>query len=60
MVPRLNNYEGKNKMEYQENENISPEYLEKLAFDYKSDNQKSISTDFVTSPTLFKLNFFIQ
>jgi hypothetical protein len=32
-------------MEYQEHQNISPEYLEKLAFDYKTDNQKAISTD---------------
>ena len=55
MVPRLNNYEGKNKMEYQENENISPEYLEKLAFDYKSDNQKSISTDLYNVANTLKL-----
>ena len=55
MLPRLNNYEGKNKMEYQENENISPEYLEKLAFDYKSDNQKSISTDLYNVANTLKL-----
>ena len=55
MAPRLNNYEGKNKMEYQENENISPEYLEKLAFDYKSDNQKAISTDLYNVANTLKL-----
>ena len=42
-------------MEYQENENISPEYLEKLAFDYKSDNQKSISTDLYNVANTLKL-----
>ena len=55
MVPRLNNYERKNKMEYQENQNISPEYLEKLAFDYKTDNQKAISSDLYNVANTLKL-----
>ncbi len=42
-------------MEYQENQNISPEYLEKLAFDYKTDNQKSISSDLYNVANTLKL-----
>jgi predicted nucleic acid-binding Zn-ribbon protein len=47
-------------MEYKENENISPEYLEKLAFDYKVDNQKAISIDLynVASTLKFKNKMF--
>jgi len=41
-------------MEY-EPQNISPEYLEKLAFDYKSDNQKAISTDLYNVANTLKL-----
>ena len=43
------------KMEYQEHQNISPEYLEKLAFDYKTDNQKAISTDLYNVANTLKL-----
>ena len=59
-MPRLNNFEGKTKMEHQENQNISPEYLEKLAFDYKVDNQKAISIDLynVASTLKFKNKMF--
>ncbi len=42
-------------MEYQEHQNISPEYLEKLAFDYKTDNQKAISTDLYNVANTLKL-----
>ena len=42
-------------MEYQENQNISPEYLEKLAFDYKTDNQKAISSDLYNVANTLKL-----
>ena len=47
-------------MEHKENENISPEYLEKLAFDYKVDNQKAISIDLynVASTLKFKNKMF--
>jgi len=47
-------------MEHQENQNISPEYLEKLAFDYKVDNQKAISIDLynVASTLKFKNKMF--
>ena len=36
MVPRLINYEGKNKMEYQEYIKSNPEALDKLAENFKS------------------------
>jgi len=57
-LPRLNNYEGKNKMEYEYNSNqeykpADPEYLNKLAADYKSEGRNETSKDiFAASNTI--------
>ena len=57
MLPRLNNYEGKN-MEYEYNSNqeykpADPEYLNKLAADYKSEGRDETSKDiFAASNTI--------
>tara|TARA_R100001509_G_scaffold105934_1_gene62795 strand:+ start:518 stop:1018 length:501 start_codon:yes stop_codon:yes gene_type:complete len=45
MVPRLNNYEGKNKMEYQEYVKSNPEFLDKLAQDYKLEGRNETFKD---------------
>ena len=45
MVPRLNNYEGKNKMQYQEYVKSNPEFLDKLAQDYKLEGRNETFKD---------------
>ena len=54
MVPRLNNYEGKNKMEYQEYKPSDPEYLNKLAADYKSEGRDETSKDIYAASKTIK------
>jgi len=44
-VPRLNNYEGKNKMQYQEYVKSNPEFLDKLAQDYKLEGRDETFKD---------------
>ena len=65
MVPRLNNYEGK-KMEYEYNSNqeykpADPEYLNKLAADYKNEGRDETSKDiYAASETITKLKVQIN
>lgn len=54
MVPRLNNYEGKNKMEYQEYKPSDPEYLNRLAADYKSEGRDETSKDIYAASSTIK------
>ena len=54
MVPRLNNYEGKNKMQYQEYKPTDPEYLNKLAADYKSEGREETSKDIYAASSTIK------
>jgi len=54
MVPRLNNYEGKNKMEYQEYKPSDPEYLNKLAADYKTEGRDETSKDIYAASDTIK------
>jgi len=51
------NFEGKNKMEYQEYKPSDPEYLNKLAADYKTEGRDETSKDiYAASDTIKKLN----
>ena len=65
MLPRLNNYEGKN-MEYEYNSNqeykpADPEYLNKLAADYKNEGRDETSKDiYAASETITKLKVQIN
>jgi len=54
MVPRLNNYEGKNKMQYQEYKPADPEYLNKLAADYKNEGRDETSKDIYAASSTIK------
>ena len=54
MVPRLNNYEGKNKMEYQEYKPSDPEYLNRLAADYKNEGRDETSKDIYAASSTIK------